>query len=825
MRAAPAPATSIGSTCPSPSEPVHREGPTDLRLVCPALSVWAAAAWALEAPTPWILAGVGACTTAGATVLHLHGRSRSHAGPRHLERQAKGTAIAAALLCAAAGAGVAGLHAAEVRRGPVPELARQHAQITAVLEVTADARRARSGGGSTTFVLPAEVIVVARPGAAAGTATRAPVLLIARHPEWSRLLPSTHVRITGRLAPAEAGGPVAAVLRVPASDQPEVTDAPNLVQRLAGRLRAGLLEASKDLPPDARALLPGLVVGDTSRVPPDLFEAFLATDLLHLLAVSGSNLTIVLTVLLGPPGRAMRAERRGLARWFGLSLRGTALCGGALTLAFVIVCRPEPSVLRAAACGAVALLAIGTGRRRSLVPALASAALLLVLYDPWLSRSYGFVLSVLATAALLVLAPRWSDALHRRGLAPRWADALAAALAAQAVCAPVVAMFAARVSLVAVPCNLLAEFAAGPATVLGFASLAVAPVAMPVAELLARGAGLPASWIAGVARVGADLPGAGIDWPGGALGGFLLALLAVVALTSARRLAHHPWSAATLAVLLLLAVLRPEPLSRSVLGWPPAQWRYAQCDVGQGDAAVIAVGPGTAVVVDAGPDPVLVDRCLRALGVIRVPLLLLTHFHADHVAGLGGVLRNRSVGLIQTAVLEEPQAQAALVRRTATAAQVPVRPARPGERRRIGALDWQVLWPPPAVGPVPQPTTANDASVTLLVRTAGLQLLLLGDLEPGGQQGLLRAHPELGRVDVLKVAHHGSAHQEPALLERLRPRVAVIPVGAGNPYGHPAASTLAALKASGTRVLRTDTDGAIALSGRGRALFALTRHQ
>lgn len=131
-----------------------------------------------------------------------------------------------------------------------------------------------------------------------------------------------------------------------------------------------------------RALLPGLVVGDTSRVPPELHEAFEATDLVHLTAVSGANFTILLALLIGPPGTAHRSERRGLAPRLGIPLRATAVLGGALTLGFVIVCRPEPSVLRAAACGSVALLAIGTGRRRSLIPALATVVLLLVLYDP-----------------------------------------------------------------------------------------------------------------------------------------------------------------------------------------------------------------------------------------------------------------------------------------------------------------------------------------------------------------------------------------------------------------------------------------------------------
>ncbi|KIF02999.1 membrane protein, partial [Streptomyces sp. RSD-27] len=212
---------------------------------------------------------------------------------------------------------------------------------------------------------------------------------VRHHLGWARVQPSARVVVTARLAPVREGERAVALLRPAGDVPPRVTGGPDPAQRIAGRLRAGLRKASEGLPGDAGALLPALVVGDTSRVPPDLHDAFEATDLLHLLAVSGSNLTVVLYLLIGPPGRAQYAERSGLAPRLGLSLRFTALCGAALTLGFVVVCRPDPSVLRAAACGAVTLLALATGRRRSLLPALAAAVLLLVLYDPWLARAYG----------------------------------------------------------------------------------------------------------------------------------------------------------------------------------------------------------------------------------------------------------------------------------------------------------------------------------------------------------------------------------------------------------------------------------------------------
>ncbi|MCL6733632.1 ComEC/Rec2 family competence protein [Streptomyces neyagawaensis] len=878
----------------------RQEGPTDLRLVPPALAAWGTAALMVHASTGWVVGVVAVSLVAGVGLLVAH-RGRGQAsragrqprtrpdprvtpepqvrpepggGPESLVGRRPGggpeplvgrrprggpeplegpepqlnrvsarlsscsagakVSVAAVLLCVAASAVSAGLHGADLRRGPVPRLAERYASVTAEVELTSDPRltRPRINGNHATptaVLLQAEVRRVKGPDGAV-VDTRTPVLVIVdmerrssagergRSP-WLTLLPSTRVRVAAQAVAALAGGDrVAAVLRVRGGRPPEVVEEASAAQRFAGRLREGLREATDGLDGDARALLPGFVVGDTSRVPAELDEAFKATDLTHLLAVSGANFTILLALFIGPPGLAQRAERRGLAPRLGIPLRATALVGGGLTLGFVIVCRPEPSVVRAAACGSIALLAIVTGRRRSLVPALATAVLLLVLYDPWLARSYGFLLSVLATGALLLLAPRWSAALQRRRVPPRPAEALAAAGAAQAVCAPVVVVLSAKVSLVAVPCNLLAEFAVAPATVLGFATLAAAPIAMPVAECIAWCASWPAGWIADIARTGASLPGAGVDWPGNWTGAALLALVTVVAVFVGRRLVGRPWLVGACLVVFLLAVVQPPPLTRVITGWPPPGWRFVMCDVGQGDATVLAAGDGRGVVVDAGPDPVLVDRCLTALGITEIPLVVLTHFHADHVAGLPGVLRGRAVGAIETTGFQEPADQAQFVHREAAARRIPVTRAVAGQERRTGGLAWRVLWPP---GDAAAPDGPNDASVTMLVRSAGLTLLLLGDLEPPAQRELSGspAVAELAAVDVVKVAHHGSAYQDPTLIRAMAPRLALISVGADNPYGHPAPSTVAALRGGGATVLRTDEDGAIAVAGTAEELL------
>src|SRR6478735_9323779 len=208
----------------------------------------------------------------------------------------------------------------------------------------------------------------------------------------------------------------------------------------------------------------------------------------QLVAVSGANLAIVASFVL-------------LAgRWVGLRGRWLPLAAAVAIAAFVVVARPQPSVLRAAVMGAVGLAALATGRRRRGLAALAAAVVVLLLADPWLARSYGFVLSALATGGLVLLAPGWADAWRARGLPRAPAEALAVALAAQFVCAPVVVLLSGRVSLVAVPANLLAAPAVAPATVLGVLATVAHPLDATVARWLAGLASVPLWWIAQVAR-------------------------------------------------------------------------------------------------------------------------------------------------------------------------------------------------------------------------------------------------------------------------------------------------------------------------------------
>jgi competence protein ComEC len=507
-----------------------------------------------------------------------------------------------------------------------------------------------------------------------------------------------------------------------------------------------------------------------------------------------------------------------LARWGRAGPRLAAgLCALAL-VGFVILVRPSPSVVRAATMGGIGLAALAAGRPRAALPALATAVAVLVLVDPDLAGDPGFALSVLATAGLLLLAPAWRDALRRRGVPPGLAEALAVPAAAQIACAPVIAGISGTVSLVAVPANLVAVPAIAPATVLGVVAAVLSPVWPAGAEFAAWLASWPAWWLVAVAHHGARLPAGTLPWPGGVSGALLLAGLTVALLIAVRR----PVVRRLVAVVTVAVIAGTLPVRLVASGWPPARWVVVACAVGQGDALVLPVAAGRAVVIDAGPDPAAVDGCLSRLGVREVPLLLVSHFHIDHAGGVAGVFRGRRVATVRTPPWSEPATGRDLIHTAAASAGAALGTAARGWSYRAGALDLVVLGPPhPLRGTRSDP---NNNSLVLLATVAGVRVLLSGDAEIEEQRALLdRAPPGGLRADVLKVAHHGSAYQEPAFLEAVRPRVALVPVGAGNSYGHPSAAVLARLTRGGARVLRTDTDGDVAVVRRGDGLAVVAR--
>lgn len=782
-------------------------------MLAPAVAGWLTAIFLVAArPLAGVIVGVVGLSILTTLVLALGWRPRRRRPS--VPARATGTArpdrrgwpgrvvvTGAGVLVVVAGMGfAAALHVQTLRFGPVTELASAGAAVKVRLSVDGDPLVRSSPGNRRPPYVVVRATVEEVTGRGQTTRVRTPVLVIGS-PSWQRVRFGQHLEATGRLGPVDAGSDIAAVLSARAA--PRAFDEPGWWLRAAERVRAGLRESVAGEPEAVRGLVPALVMGDESGLSAELTEDFEITGLTHLSAVSGTNLTLLLAFVLP------------LARLLGVRARGLTVVGLAMVVVFVVLARPQPSVLRAAAMGLVALAAMtGGGGRRRAVRSLSVAVIGLLLLDTSLARSAGFALSVLATAGIVLLGPVWRDALAA-WLPIRLAEAISCPLAAQLACTPVVAWLSGQVSLVAVAANLLAGPAVGPATIAGFGAAGVALLSADLARLAGWLAGWPARWIILVAEQGAELPGAASAWPATVIGVGVLALLCVVLIAGLHRVLAKPIAMVLAVVLLAVVVLRPV----GSIGWPPGDWFLVACDVGQGDGLVLRAGAGAAVVVDTGPDPAAMDRCLRELNVTHVPVLLVSHFHTDHAGGLAGVLKGRRVDEIEVTPYFSPPAEYRRVVDLANRHRVPVRTVGFREKRVAGPVAWTTLWPArvPALPGSGKSSTSrgegspeNNSSIALMVEVSGLRILLTGDLEPESQRALVASGADL-RADVLKVPHHGSSRQDRGFIAATGARLAVISAGIDNDYGHPAPRTLELLSRQGMTIARTDTAGSVAI--------------
>ncbi|GAA3234892.1 ComEC/Rec2 family competence protein [Actinocorallia longicatena] len=783
--------------------------PRDLRLILPALTCWLTAFVLLPLPSGAGFPLAGALAAAAATCLFL----RSALAPRPGRAVAPTPAetslrpllgLAGVLLALASVTALAtSLRVHAVESSPLRAAATKSAVVT--LEAVAAGRPEPKRRG--TLLLKATAQHVAWPGHAYRLHT--PVLLIGRtsapppRPDapgarqggqadrsgWGEVGAGVRIRVVGRAVVPGAGELLGGVVVVRGT--PEVVGEEGWWGRVVRGVRGDFWTVVRGLEPERRGVLVGMVVGDKSGLEPGVEEEFRASGLLHCMVVSGANLAILtVAVLFG-------------CRWLGVGNRWGAIVAGVVMAGFVGVVGAEPSVLRAAVMGTIGLLAVLLGRERQGLAALAAAVVLLVWADPGLARSYGFVLSVVASGGLLVIAPRVRAALERRGASRRVAECLAVPIAAQVAVAPVLVLLSGEVNLVAIPANVLAEPAIVVATVLGCGAAFLSPVAPGPASYLADAAGFAVGWVISVARTASSVPHGSIPWRQSLAGSAALITICVAGAFALRHSGLRRITAAIAAGTLIAAAL----IYRLQPGWPPPGWRFVACDVGQGDALVLWAAPHQAVVVDAGPDPVAVDRCLRSLSIHAVPLLVLSHPHADHIAGVPGVARRRTVGTVAVSPFSARTAES----RSLTAARLKAIPqaAARGDRWRIGALDLEVIGPlgGTEVREGDSGDAVNDISLVLVARWPGLSALLPGDIEETTQEAL-RDH--VPHVDVLKVPHHGSARQDPAFLTAPHPRLAVISVGADNDYGHPSTRALTLLHP--TRTLRTDRSGDIAIT-------------
>ena len=582
---------------------------------------------------------------------------------------------------------------------------------------------------------------------------RSPARLISSAGEFKEILPGQVIHVQVLVQPSKEGR-VAALLINKGSFV--VQSQPSRWAKSLDLIRDGLRAASGG--GDSGALIPGMVLGDTSLQSATFRNEMRRSGLTHLVAVSGANFAIVSTFIL--------YLMQFIFRKIPLRLGATAV----FLIAFIALVRPSPSVLRAAAMAAVLLIAQGTHRGRDSLPALGFAIAAVVVADPWQARDPGFALSVLATAGLLIVAPRLIEKFSAVMPKPL-ATVIATPLAATLFCAPVIVAISGQLSLMSVVANVLVAPAVAPITIVGFVAALISPALPWLSHLLLWCVKPLAAWVAWIASVISEF--SVITFATGAKSFFLVASVIALGYFFNRKVV-----VAGLLILIAFSWL---------LRFPGSDWQVANCDVGQGDSMVVNLGDHRAIVIDTGPDPIAEDRCLHQLGVKTIELLILTHVHADHVGGVDGAISDRTVVAQWFGNV------------------------RAGTRARFssdrGPVTVDVLWPQGQWAD-DQVSDPNNSSIAVVLRAPDFSLFAGGDMEPESQSQIAGI---VGRVDIYKVCHHGSRFQDESFTRALSPTISIISVGAGNSYGHPAPETIQSLTRLGSRVLRTDLDGAIAI--------------
>lgn len=578
---------------------------------------------------------------------------------------------------------------------------------------------------------------------------------------WSRsdITVGDRVSVSGMFTPESfrvGRRRVAGAVQVHSATRERAAGDPALV--VANRLRAHIVKTVDPDRSDARALIVGFLIGDTSSVSLVAMETMRSAGLTHFVAVSGSNVALFLGLwwlILSP--LALRSWPRAAVGIVGLVI-------------FAAVTRWEPSVVRASVCAGVLLAARAAGLSLSGWTVLGSAVAGCLLLAGELASDVGFQLSVLATIGVMTGASMWD-------FRPKWVStALGASAAAQLAVAPVLVSAFGSIPLLAPIANVLSAPLVAVATAIGGIG------ALSGWQPLLDGASVASSMVLAVARVAAPWPQVG----------FLAVTLGVVAMATGWRLAR-PVMAPALAALIAISVW---PTGAVPVELPMA----AFLDVGQGDAALFRSEDAT-VLVDGGPDPVRLHRELRRYGIDRIDLVVVSHVHRDHIEGLEAVLGTVPVGAVAFDFGSHATPASSWLETEARRLGIRVLHPDPG---------FTMTWPELSVrfvGPVRRYASPNDESTVAVVEVGDIRVLMTGDVETHAQADL-----EIDDVDVLKVPHQGGATSDLDWLERHAGRMAVISVGP-NDYGHPDDEVMAVLERAGSTVRRTDIDGDIVLSG------------
>jgi competence protein ComEC len=539
---------------------------------------------------------------------------------------------------------------------------------------------------------------------------------------------------------------------------------------------------------DSEALLLASFIGNTSTLSEEAKSNFKTSGLAHLWSVSGLHVGCLILFILF------------LTRMAGLKPLAQLFTASVTLIVYSLLAALSPPVVRSAIMGFIVLLGWCCGRKKDLLSILLLSFIIMVIYDPLMIYDAGFQLSFASVFGILLMASKiesffwdWPGFLK---------TSVAVSLAAQIVTTPFLAYHFGSIPVYSVIANILAVPLIMPMMVLIFCYVLFHGFwGALVLKIMAK---LPAKAILAIAAYVSKLPFSRLFMQKP----LIIVIILITGLAGAFLINKHKISFAT-ALILATAVILAGCTIQTVN--KPTGFNVQYFDVGQGDSSLVTNG-NNRILIDGGPEYDSVADKLSSEGINSLDVVILSHPHADHLTGLIRVIKNFKVGLFINSGYKYPSYLYKDLLTEIRDRKIKYLEPKAGKSFILGKIKLTILNPPV------QPVSGTDAdvdnnSVVCRIESSGVSVLFTGDIHKETEELILKNYKSSLCVDVLKVAHHGSAYSSMGdFLSAVKPKYSVISVGADNPYGHPTASALGRLRRAGSKIYRTDRNGVVTMN-------------